>query len=278
MHATKLPLRLWLTAMWLILQSDKGISSVRLAEAVGVSQPTAWRMGHALRLLMSRQQLVSGTVEIDDLYVGGAPRMIAGRPRSGRPARGQRRTSKTPVLSIVQRPLHGDNGAHAGVAHACVVENLSAEQTDLVLSRTVEKSAHLISDEAKAFVLIGRYFANHDTVCHSKGEFSRGSVHANSVEGFNDRVRRTITGVFHHISPGHTNLYLNEIGFRWSQRVVCGRAVRSRRTGGQRVQTLWARITPAHQLSAIFKPAVGCQLRRTNQGSIRIKSCTALFG
>lgn len=27
------------------LQSDKGLSSVRLAEALGVSQPTAWRMG-----------------------------------------------------------------------------------------------------------------------------------------------------------------------------------------------------------------------------------------
>jgi len=41
LHGTKLPLRTWLTATWLILQSDKGISSVRLAEALGVSQPTA---------------------------------------------------------------------------------------------------------------------------------------------------------------------------------------------------------------------------------------------
>jgi hypothetical protein len=41
LHSTKLPLRVWLTGLWLILQSDKGISSVRLAEAIGVSQPTA---------------------------------------------------------------------------------------------------------------------------------------------------------------------------------------------------------------------------------------------
>jgi len=39
----------WLKGMWVILQSDKGLSSLRLAEALGVSQPTAWRMGHALR-------------------------------------------------------------------------------------------------------------------------------------------------------------------------------------------------------------------------------------
>ena len=45
LHSTKLPLGVWFTALWLILQSDKGLSSVRLAEAIGVSQPTAWRMG-----------------------------------------------------------------------------------------------------------------------------------------------------------------------------------------------------------------------------------------
>jgi hypothetical protein len=67
LHSTKLPLRLWLTGLWLILQSDKGISSVRLAEAIGVSQPTAWRMGHALRLLMTREHQLDGTVEMDEL-------------------------------------------------------------------------------------------------------------------------------------------------------------------------------------------------------------------
>lgn len=54
LHATKLPLRVWLKAMWLLLQSDKGLSSVRLAETLGVSQPTAWRIGHALRLMVAR--------------------------------------------------------------------------------------------------------------------------------------------------------------------------------------------------------------------------------
>jgi transposase-like protein len=276
LHSTKLPLRVWLTAMWLILQSDKGISSVRLAEAVGVSQPTAWRMGHALRLLMSRQQLVSGTVEIDDLYIGGTPRKDADRLHLGRGRKGQPRTTKTPVLVIIQRPEN--LGAPAGAAGAHVVKDLSAYQTDRVLSQTVEQSAHLMSDEAKAFISVGQAFAAHDTVCHSEGEYARGAVHTNSAEGFNDRVRRTIAGVFHHISPHHAELYFNEIGFRWSQRVVAGHAVRSNRKGHKTVRTLWSRVTPAHQLSAIFKPAVGRQLRRTSQGGIHIKSCFAVFG
>ena len=56
----QLPLWVWLTGLWLILQSDKGISSVRLAEAIGVSQPTAWRMGHAPRLQLTREYYLDG--------------------------------------------------------------------------------------------------------------------------------------------------------------------------------------------------------------------------
>ena len=66
LHSTKLPLSTWFKALWLMLQSDKGMSSVRLAEALGVSQPTAWRMGHALRLMVAREAPLTGTVEIDE--------------------------------------------------------------------------------------------------------------------------------------------------------------------------------------------------------------------
>jgi transposase-like protein len=84
LHSTKLPLATWLKAMWLILQSDKGLSSVRLAEALGVSQPTAWRMGHALRLMMAREAPLSGTVEIDQFYLGGDPKKGIDGPAPGR--------------------------------------------------------------------------------------------------------------------------------------------------------------------------------------------------
>jgi hypothetical protein len=49
-----------------------------------------------------------------------------------------------------------------------------------------------------------------------------------SFVSFNSRVRRTIAGVFHHISPQHADLYFHEIGVRWSQRIVTGQAVRGK--------------------------------------------------
>jgi Ni,Fe-hydrogenase III small subunit len=111
-----------------------------------------------------------------------------------------------------------------------------------------------------------------------RGQYARGIVHVNSVEGFNARVRRTVVGVFHHISPRHADLYFTEIGFRWSQRIVAGNAVRRARKGREVVRTLWDRIPPAQQVITLFACAVGRQLRRTKDGSIAIKSAVAAFG
>ena len=278
LHGTKLPLRTWLTGAWFILQSDKGISSIRLAEALGVSQPTAWRMGHALRLLMARDHPLSGTVEIDEFHFGGKPRRDADRPRLGRGRKGQPRTDKTPALAIVQRPASLEEGAPAGEARAAVVADLSQAEAELVLEAAIDPGAHLMSDEWKAFMSIGAAFAAHDTVRHSQREYVRGEAHANSAEGFNDRVRRTVAGVFHHISPEHADLYFHEIGFRWSQRTVAGQAERQNRKGKKVARTLWVRTAPAMQLPSAFRHAVGRQMRRTKNGGFKLVSNVALFG
>jgi transposase-like protein len=278
LHSTKLPLGMWLKAMWLILQSDKGLSSVRLAEALGVSQPTAWRMGHALRLMMARETLLGGTVEIDEFYIGGKPKKGRDEIPPGRGRKGMRKTLKTPVLAVVQRPNVVTVGAPAGDARAAVVANLSQFEAERVLETAVKPEAHLMSDEWTAFVALGQNFAAHETVQHRQQEYVRDDVHANSAEGFNSRVRRTVVGVFHHISPEHADLYFHEIGFRWSQRIVAGQAVRRTKKGREVVRTLWDRIPPAQQLVAVLRSAIGRQLRRTKDGSITIKSAVAVFG
>ncbi|WP_027038688.1 IS1595 family transposase [Mesorhizobium ciceri] len=278
LHSTKLPLRVWLKAMWLLLQSDKGLSSVRLAEALGVSQPTAWRMGHALRLMVARDNALDGIVEIDHFHLGGSPRKRPDGPPPGRGRKGQANTEKAPVMAMVQRPTDVTPGTPAGDARAAVVTGLSARASERVIEAQIESRAHLMSDEWKAFMAIGESFAKHETVKHSSGEYVRDAVHVNSVEGFNSRVRRTIAGVFHHISPQHADLYFHEIGFRWSQRVVTGTVIRKTRHGRESVRTLWSRVPPALQLMNVFRTATGRQMRRSPDGGIVIKSAVAVFG
>ena len=82
MHGTKLPLRTWLLAIYFMLSSSKGVSSVILARWLGVNQKTAWKIGHAIRAMMTVHAesigLLSGVVELDEKYLGGKPRFRQG--------------------------------------------------------------------------------------------------------------------------------------------------------------------------------------------------------
>lgn len=68
--------------MFLVLTSSKGISSVVMARLPGVNQKTGWKMGHAIRELMDDRnaELLSlgDIVEVDEAYVGGAPKSLSG--------------------------------------------------------------------------------------------------------------------------------------------------------------------------------------------------------
>ena len=82
MHSTKLSLWKWLLAMYYIVNSSKGVSSVYLGKLVGISQKSAWKIGHAIRKMMEPESdfvpALSGVVELDEKYIGGKPRFQKG--------------------------------------------------------------------------------------------------------------------------------------------------------------------------------------------------------
>jgi transposase-like protein len=81
MHSTKLSFWTWLQAIYYIINSSKGVSSVILSRWIGVSQPTAWKMGHAIRQMTIPTPegfSLTGTVELDEKYFGGKPRYQPG--------------------------------------------------------------------------------------------------------------------------------------------------------------------------------------------------------
>ena len=89
LHATKLDLWVWISAMVLVLTSSKGISSVVMARLLGVSRKTAWKMGHAIRELMADRGgeylPLSGEVEVDEASIGGAACVAGPRARAAGP-------------------------------------------------------------------------------------------------------------------------------------------------------------------------------------------------
>jgi hypothetical protein len=91
------------------------------ASATGILQPTAWRIGHALRLMVAREHMLDGTVEVDHFYLGGRATKYPDDPPPERGRKGQAKTEKTPVMAIVQRPTDIPPGSSAGDARAAVV-------------------------------------------------------------------------------------------------------------------------------------------------------------
>src|SRR5208282_3281255 len=90
--SSKLPLRLWFKAMYLVTQSKKGIASIELGRRLGVTQTTAWTMKHKLAQVMIERnsaKRLNGDVQMDDAYIGGE--------RSGKPGRGA--AGKTPFFA-----------------------------------------------------------------------------------------------------------------------------------------------------------------------------------
>jgi len=145
---------------------------------------------------------LTGTVEADEVYIGG-------KPRKGTSARG-RGTTRVPVLGMVQRD---------GNVRFQIMERLTSEQLGQVLAENADLTCRLITDEWSGYRRVGREFAGgHDVVNHSAGEYARGDVHSNTIESVFSLIRRGVMGTFHSVSRKHLANYLHEFSFRWDTR------------------------------------------------------------
>ena len=196
----------WLLAIHLLCASKKGMSAHQLHRMLGVTYKSAWFMAHRLRYAMSQEPLaskLSSVVEVDETYVGGRRKGICGRPGAG--------DKKTPVVALVER---------GGRVRAFPMERITSDRVQDAIRERVELSAHMMTDELKAYHGLDMGFASHQTVTHSRGEYVRGTVSTNAVEGFFSLLKRGINGVYHHVGKGHLGRYCDEFAFRYSTRTV----------------------------------------------------------
>jgi transposase-like protein len=255
LHSTKLPLRTWLMAMYFMINSSKGVSSVFLAKWIGVRQKTAWKVGHAIRALMKAHGdtigPLDGIVELDEKYLGGKPRFEQGviHPRG-------RGTSKSCVHVAVKRQ---------GAVKAEVVPSDSYSDLAPRVAAAVSPEAHLMTDQLQTYKAIGKEYASHEAVNHGNKEFSRDGVHVNTAESFNAILERAKQGVFHHLSKRHLTRYVGEVAFRWNNRDPVKKIAKNG------ISKIVMQAKPIlEQLQNLLNHAVGTQLRRTIYGGIAI--------
>ncbi len=79
-----------------------------------------------------------------------------------------------------------------------------------------------MTDEAGQYAHLNKHFTEHDFVAHSAGEYVRGDVHTNTLEGFYSVFKRGMKGIYQHCSEGHLHRYVAEFNFRYNTRVRLG--------------------------------------------------------
>lgn len=79
-----------------------------------------------------------------------------------------------------------------------------------------------MTDEARHYRSIGRQFADHQAVEHTRDEFVRGAAHTNTIEGFFSVFKRGMRGVYQQCDERHLHRYIAEFDFRYNAREGLG--------------------------------------------------------
>src|SRR5215207_5840145 len=162
-HDSHLPLWKWFVAVYLIVESKKGVSANQLKRTLGTTYKTAWYLSHRIRAALKEvdAQLLKGIVEADETFVGGK---VEGE---GRGFKG----NKTVVVGAMQRGgnicLQVVRGTDRETLHGFIRQNVSGD---------VEA---IYTDEWEAYRGIGDEDSKHEAVKHREMEWARGEVHIN---------------------------------------------------------------------------------------------------
>jgi len=200
-HKSSTSLTNWFFAIYLMSNSKNGVSAKELERHLGITYKTAWRIAKKIRELMSKSpSMLGGTIEVDEAYLGGK--------KSNR-HKGKKDVPKTPIVGLASRK---------GKAIAKVVKEVETRTLINMIRDNVKIGSTIMSDEARIYPKIKKYGYGHKTINHSKGEYVRDDVYANSLEGFWSQLKRSINGTYHSVSVKHLQSYVDECSYHYNHR------------------------------------------------------------
>jgi transposase-like protein len=218
---TKLPLKVWFGAIWLLTNHPKGIASTTLARDLGITQKSAWfvlhRLRHAARTRSFNSPPLKGKVEIDETYVGGKAK------NRHRGDRGKGKVAQTPVIGAVERD--GD------VIARVLDQGVGTAQS--FVDRVVAKDAELLVTDTHPSYQALHGYPQHQMVNHAQGEYVRGEAHTQTIESVWALLKRQIIGTHHWVSPKHLQKYVSEMAWRLNRRPM---------TAEERVNALFSAV------------------------------------
>jgi transposase-like protein len=211
-HDSHLPLPIWFLATLLICEAKKGISANQLRRTIWGehkgSYKTAWYLCHRIRAAMAstEKNMLYGTVEMDECYIGGR--------RSGPGVRGRSLLYKQVVVGIKQRGgelrFFKAEDIKTGTLARYIKENVS-EDVDVIMTDEFPQYPFAIERA-------GHSREKHRAVKHKDGVYVDGDITTNGIESAFSLLKRGIIGSWHRVSAKHLPAYLEEMTFRFNRR------------------------------------------------------------
>lgn len=211
-EGTKLPLRTWFIAVYLLTIHSKGISSLQLSKDLSVTQKTAWFLTQRIRQCYKTNfnEKLDGDVELDETFVGGKNKNRHWNKKAKK-CQGRAFVDKVPVMGMLQR---------GGKVICKVIKNTSYKQLTAPILRNVSRSATLYSDEWQGYKVVNKVY-KHYIVDHGHGIYVDGGAYTNTIEAFwGNYCKRAINGIYNFISRKHMQAYFDEFSFRYNTRNV----------------------------------------------------------
>ena len=207
-------LRKWFIAAYMFSAHKKGVSSHQLGRDLEITQKSAWFLLHRIRETMKEIEIIplggeGVVVETDTTIVGGKVKNMSNKKRAAiLKDKDKRNDNKTHVSAYIER---------SGKIRFDVVEE--GENEPDLLRKHVDCTSVIMTDTANTYIKVGKEFAHHGSVDHSKSEYCRDSVyHTNTIEGAFSHFDRMVVGVYHFISKKHMQAYCNESAYRYNTR------------------------------------------------------------
>ena len=229
----KLPIRDYLAAIAIFVNAAKGISALQLGRDLGVQYKTSFVLAHKLREAIGSQQMqgdLSGVVEIDGAYVGGAVKQENRKEdRKDRRLAEQQNGKRQSVVVARER---------GGKTLPFVVR----KEADAVatLRQRITAGSIVHADEAGSWDALHAHYEMH-RINHSLA-FSLNGACTNQAESYFSRLRRAEMGQHHHISGKYLIAYAVEMAWREDNRRQSNGALHMAATGaalGHPVSRIW---------------------------------------